>query len=311
MSLNVLSVVINHEQDIVTARRRARQIAEFLRYDTQDGSRIAAAVSEIARNALIHGGGGKVDFLVERSLSLFTTRISDRGRGIADVKSLLSGAIHSPGTGIVAARRLMDGFEMESSPGNGTTVCLRKYLPAAAPELTAKLLDEIKGGLFREPLDFSEEVRQQNQELLLTLDQLRDRQEQLDRLNRELQETNRGVVALYGELAQKADQLQEAGRAKSRFLSHMSHEFRTPLNAIVGLTRLLLKRPEIAGSEDATREINYVRRSAENLTEMVDDLLDLAKAESGKLEVRVAEFEVQSLWERCGECSVPFSPRET
>lgn len=296
MSLPLLSVVIQHEQDIVTARRRARQVAELLRFDTQDGTRIGTAVSEIARNAFTYGGGGKVEFFIEqehpRSLAI---RIHDRGPGIANVKALLAGEPRSAGSGIVGARRLMDAFEMESTPGHGTTVWLRKHLPSAAPALTDKSLTDLTERLADRPQDFYEEVRQQNQELLITLDQLRDRQEQLDRLNRELQETNRGVVALYGELEQKADQLLQAGQTKSRFLSHMSHEFRTPLNAITGLTRLLLKRPEIAASEEATREINYIQRSAESLTEMVNDLLDLAKAESGKLEVHAAQFDVQNL----------------
>ena len=294
MGLVILSVAIRHEQDIVTARRRAREIAGLLHYDAQDATRIATAVSEIARNALVHGGGGMAEFFVEQETpASLAICIGDRGKGIADVNALLSGS--TQGTGIASARRLMDSFQMESPTGAGTTVWLRKVLPPSAEPLTPRTLADMKNALIREPLDFYEEVRQQNQELLLALDQLRERQEQLDRLNRELQETNRGVVALYGELAEKADQLQEAGLTKSRFLSHMSHEFRTPLNAILGLTRLLLKRPEVAASEEAVKEISYVRRSAETLTEMVNDLLDLAKAESGKLEARVGPFDVDNL----------------
>ncbi len=87
-----------------------------------------------------------------------------------------------------------------------------------------------------------EEIQQQNQELLRALDELRERQDELERLNRELEDTNRGVVALYAELDEKADHLRRADEMKTRFLSNMSHEFRTPLNSILALSRLLLDR---------------------------------------------------------------------
>ena len=61
----VLSVAIKYEHDVVAARQRARQIAESLGFDAQDQTRIATAISEIARNAYSYAGGGRVDFLVE------------------------------------------------------------------------------------------------------------------------------------------------------------------------------------------------------------------------------------------------------
>ena len=71
------------------------------------------------------------------------------------------------------------------------------------------------------------------------MNELRARQEDLSRLNTELEDTNRGVVALYAELDEKAERLRRADQMKSRFLSHMSHEFRTPLTSILALSRLL------------------------------------------------------------------------
>jgi hypothetical protein len=69
VSLAILSLAVRHEHDVVAARQRARQIAHLLDFDVQDQTRIATAVSEIARNAFTYAGGGKVDFLVEGKTS--------------------------------------------------------------------------------------------------------------------------------------------------------------------------------------------------------------------------------------------------
>jgi signal transduction histidine kinase len=80
--------------------------------------------------------------------------------------------------------------------------------------------------------------------VLAQLQELQDRQEALTQLNQELQDTNRGVVALYAELDERADHLRRADELKSKFLSNMNHEFRTPLNSVLALSRLLLARTD-------------------------------------------------------------------
>src|SRR4029453_14355365 len=136
----------------------------------------------------------------------------------------------------------------------------------------------------------------QNQEMLRILEELRQRQEDLSRLNAELQDTNRGVLALYAELDEKADTLRRADEMKSRFLSNMSHEFRTPLNSMLALSRLLLEDAERPLTPEQRRQVGYVRKAAEDLTELVNDLLDLAKGEAGKVVVRAADFDVRDLF---------------
>lgn len=115
-------------------------------------------------------------------------------------------------------------------------------------------------------------------------------------MTQELGDTNRGVVALYAELDERAEQLRKASELKSRFLSHMSHEFRTPLNSVLALSRLLLDRIDGDLSAEQERQIGYIRRSAESLLELVNDLLDLSKVEAGKVEVKPAPLTVPSLF---------------
>ena len=104
------------------------------------------------------------------------------------------------------------------------------------------------------------------------------------------------MVALYAELDERADHLRRADELKSKFLSHMSHEFRTPLNSILALSRLLLDRSDGELTEEQETQVRFIRKAAQNLTELVDDLLDLAKVEAGKTVVVASEFTVSSLF---------------
>lgn len=300
-SIPILTVSLEHERDVVLARQRSRQLATLLGFDIHEQTRIATAVSEIARNALRFARGGRVDFVIEGRTSpqLLTMRVSDRGPGIAMLDRVIEGGNRSavrPGLGISGARRLMDGFDIQSSE-RGTTVELKKILPRGTPQVTPVEAARMAEALGRAtPEDAFGEVQRQNQELLATLEELRQRQEELIRLNRELEDTNRGVVALYAELDEKADHLRRADELKSRFLSNMSHEFRTPLNSVLALSSLLLGRTDGDLSPEQEKQVGYIHSAAQDLAELVNDLLDLAKVEAGKIVVRPAPFQVAELF---------------
>ena len=302
MSVPILTLNIRHERDTVAARQRARLIARLAGFDSQDQTRIATAVSEIARNAYSYAGGGKADYLIEGDMTeeFLVVRISDSGRGIPDLQQILDGRYRSRtgmGLGIVGARRLMDSFEIRSDAGRGTTVILRKRLsrrPAGGvDELSASITAELAAA---KPEDAFGEIQLQNQELLRTLDEIRKRQDELSRLNRELEDTNRGVVALYAELDEKADHLRRADELKSKFLSNMSHEFRSPLNSILALARLLMDEVDGPLNSEQQHQVGFIKKAAEDLYELVNDLLDLAKVEAGKVEVKPVEFYVPNLF---------------
>src|SRR5256712_14084186 len=83
---------------------------------------------------------------------------------------------------------------------------------------------------------------------------------------------------------------------KPRFLSNMSHEFRTPLNPIQALPLRLLEHSDGGLTSEQTRQVEFIRKAAQDLTELVNDLLDLAKVEAGKIVVRPIEFEGANLF---------------
>jgi signal transduction histidine kinase len=115
-------------------------------------------------------------------------------------------------------------------------------------------------------------------------------------LRSELEETNRGVLALYAELDSQAEQLRLATELKSRFLAYMSHEFRTPINSIRSITRLLLDRVDGPLTEEQEKQVSFIQQNATEFAEMVDDLLDLAKVEAGRVEISPAWFEMVDLF---------------
>lgn len=299
--MRLLTVTLQHEHDVVLARQRSRQVAELLTFDVQDQTRIATAVSEIARNAVSYAGGGRVEVVLEGTSTpqVLLILIRDQGPGIAMLPRILDGQYISPtgmGMGILGARRLMDQCDIQTSSA-GTTVTLKKLLPRAAPLFTTRNLGQLAATLVQQrPRSPLAEVQQQNQELLRILEELRRKQDDLLRLNSELEDTNRGVVALYAELDEKADHLRRADAMKTRFLSNMSHEFRVPINTIVSLCRLLLDRLDGELNAEQEKQVAFIRKAAEELAEVVNDLLDLAKIEAGKITVQPTAFAVSTLF---------------
>ncbi|OAK64640.1 histidine kinase [Variovorax paradoxus] len=119
---------------------------------------------------------------------------------------------------------------------------------------------------------------------------------EVDELRAELEETNRGVVALYAELDAQAEQLKKATELKSRFLAYMSHEFRTPISAIRSIARLLSDRLDGPLTPEQEKQVGFIDGTATELAEMVDDLLDLAKIEAGRVDISPAWFEMVDLF---------------
>ncbi len=301
MNAPLLTLEVRQEPDVILARQRARQIAGLLGFSQIDQTRVATATSEVARNAYQHAGGGRVEFLVSATPPGMLVRVRERGPAIRDLQAILHDqypASPELGGGVSGARRLVDQCDFEPC-GAGVTVTLVKSLPKRTAPFTSTDLARVSSELAHHaPQGLLEELQNQNQELLRTLEELRERQSELAQLhNRELEETNRGVVALYAELDESAKALRRISELKSRFLSNMSHEFRSPLNTIRSLSAFLLEGSSGQLNPEQEKEIGFIRSAAEILATLVNDLLDLAKVEAGKAVVRPVEFEVSELFE--------------
>ncbi len=275
MDVRLLQVAIAAETDVVLVRKRTQRLAELIGFDAQDQNRITTAVSEIARNALEYAGGGQVGISADGQAGAASNSSSwsaTRDRGLPTWSAVLAGRRKSPtGMGLGLLRRAAaDGRirrwtpDPVSAPRFGLPgCCLRtsgrfRFGGAAHAERLAGRWPRRRdgGNPPAEPADPAADggAAQRGRRTW-------------SGLNQELQDTNRGVVALYAELDERADHLRRADELKSRFLSHMSHEFRTPLNSILALSRLLLSRSDGELTGEQEHQVQFIRKAAENLTD--------------------------------------------
>jgi signal transduction histidine kinase/CheY-like chemotaxis protein len=299
MIQRLFTIDISLESDVVLARQKARALAAALKFDPQDQARIATAVSEIARHTFQYGGGGLAEFSIERTALMLIITFKDAGKVDSNLADILNGkpdALSEAGLGIIGAKRLMDHFQVETQHGKATVVVLGKRIPGRLPEITGQDLDRILASVARVSQSPYDELMQQNKDLINALQAVRSQQEELAQLNRELDETNRGVVALYAELNDKADFLQRASELKSHFFSNMSHEFKTPLSSITALSQILLDRLDGELTPEQEKQVKFISRAAQDLSDLVNDLLDLAKVDAGRVNIRPAHFQVASLF---------------
>ncbi len=126
-----VTIDIREEADIVRARGRARGFAASIGFGSTDQTKIATAVSEVSRNIFTYAHEGTVSLLALRTKRGIRIEARDRGPGITDLDRILKGDYTSKtgmGLGLQGCRRLMDRFEIDTGPGQGTVVIMEKEL---------------------------------------------------------------------------------------------------------------------------------------------------------------------------------------
>jgi signal transduction histidine kinase len=264
---------------VFAARQLGREVAAELGLERQDQVRVATALSEVGRSAVITAQTAVIAFDADQSDLILTVTFDSE----------------PPADGTSAATRLMDEAAVA-----GPVLRMRKRRPATARLDVRSVTDRLATLFPSSPLD---DLRRNNEDLIRALDDLRQQKEQLVAVNAELEETNqgvmamygqlseeleqtnRGVVALYAELDEKSERLREASEAKNRFWANISHELRTPLNSIIGLTRLLADPGGGSLDPEQLHQVDLIQTAGRTLLALVNDLLDVAKAESGRLRI--------------------------
>lgn len=307
----LLATQLRADTDVLALRRAGREIARLLCLDTQDQVRVATALSEVGRAAV---ATGPTDVTITVVTGVPHPQL--RAEVVTDAPLPVEGA--SSEGGLPAARRLVDELELDASRRR---VVLAKSLPAGAcvDDATLATVRRVVGTA--PAADALDELRVQNADLVRTLDELTEQKEELRRVNAELEETNRGVLAMYDQLSSELEEtnsgvvalyaeLDERGRAlaaanesKTRFLRNVSHELRTPVNSIIGLSSLLVDSHLDTEQE---QQVAFVRESAHTLLTLVDELLDLARAEAGHEDVDPTPVDVAELLEELRGTTLPL-----
>ncbi len=170
------------------------------------------------------------------------------------------------------------------------------WLRIAGPVLGVLLLASLVGSvvLNRQVTARTRELRQINQEM----------ERRIDERTLALRETNQHLQTALDELGRAKERAESANRAKSTFLANMSHEIRTPLNAVLGFSQIMLRDPTLA--EEHRHSLQIVNRSGEHLLTLINDVLDMAKIESGRVSLEREPFDLPGLFRDAVDL---FAPR--
>ncbi|MFC7845572.1 ATP-binding protein [Streptomyces sp. NPDC057382] len=299
----VFTLALREGGDVVTLRRRTQAACRALDVTGSPLVRLSTVVSEAGEHLLGATGLTARLALAERA-----------GSVVVSLRFRWGGARRPPGSLLTAAARLLDDCRTTRTDEGHELVLEQRA--AALTEPLEGLAHRIRDRLVATDggTDLIEALRSQNRQLLAALEESQHQQDELQRLNAELEETNSGVLALYSELAgeleetnsgvvalyaeleDKTRQLEQANEYKTRFWANVSHELRSPVNAVIALTRLLLAPEAEPLTVEQRQQVTLVHASGNTLLALVDELLDVAKAEAGRLEPHLADTDLRALF---------------
>ena len=294
-------IYVRREADIVKVRERVRRLARQMRFDTTTQIKITTAVSELTRNIYEYAGSGAITLAVAfrkggTGAAGLQITARDEGPGIdeARLRAIMRGQYNSAsglGVGLTGTRRLMDEFEIESAgtAGAGTRVTIIKWLPPAEAATVKERVGALREDFNAEDTESAvEELAQQNRDFVRILAELEEKREELERLNGQLTASN-------AELNEANARLRELAEMREEFLALTTHDLRSPLTVISGVISFFTSGRLGELSPEQKNMVRMMERNTQNLIELVNDLLDAAKLESGSLQLELSDVDLRGL----------------
>jgi signal transduction histidine kinase len=302
-------VYVRREADIVKVRERVRRLAREMGFDSTTQIKITTAVSEVTRNIYEYARSGAITLAVaERGPEgglMVTARDDGPGIDEATLRSIMRGTYRSAsglGVGLSGTRKLMDEFDIKTGEGEGTRVSVVKWLPRAVAEAMRGRVEELRALFSGVEEDDSaiEELQQQNRDFVAVLSELEEKREQLEELNEQLNEANR-------ELNEANAKLRELAEMKEEFLALTTHDLRSPLTVISGVISFFTSGRLGKLSPEQQNMVAMMERNAQSLIELVNDLLDASKLESGTLRLDVASIDLGAIIDEIRDTMEPLA----
>jgi signal transduction histidine kinase len=302
-------IYVRREADIVKVRERVRGLAREMGFDPTTQIKVTTAVSELTRNIYEYARAGAITLaLAERGPVQAGLQITarDEGPGMdeAKLRSIIRGQYRSAsgmGVGLIGTRRLMDEFDIQSSPGEGTRVTVVKWLPPHLAEEVRGRLISLKEFVAAEEDDSAiEELARQNRDLVQVLNELEEKREQLEQTNARLEQSNR-------ELNEANAKLRELSAMKEEFLALTTHDLRSPLTVISGVINFFTSGRLGELTPEQQNMVSMMERNTQSLIELVNDLLDASKLESGTMRLDMTTLNLRGLVEELRETMLPMA----
>ena len=308
ISTRLGDIYVRRESDIVKVRDRVRRLAREMGFDSTTQIKITTAVSEVTRNIYEYAKSGAILLaLAERGPDFgFQVTARDDGPGIdeATLRSIMRGRYQSAsglGVGLAGTRKLMDEFDIQTKPGEGTRVTLIKWMPRGFADDVKGRMEELRAHLGNDVEDSAiEELQQQNRDLAKILAELEEKREQLEELNQQLQKSNR-------ELNEANAKLRELAELREEFLALTTHDLRSPLTVISGVISFFTSGRLGELSPEQKNMVSMMERNTQNLIELVNDLLDASKLESGTMRLDTTSFDLRGLLDELRETMEPLA----
>jgi signal transduction histidine kinase/HAMP domain-containing protein/ActR/RegA family two-component response regulator len=182
---------------------------------------------------------------------------------------------------------------------------LEQLMEAIGVNVNALMANARTDALLEESQRLADELQTRQEELQRSNAELEDKAAQLARQNRDIEIKNAEIERARQEIEERAGQLALASRYKSQFLANVSHELRTPLNSLLILARLLAQNPTGNLSGKQVEYANVIHSSGADLLQLINDILDLSKAEAGRMETHPEQVVLATL---ADDLSSVFAP---